>query len=129
MSRHSSLKVLFLDDDERRAADFARQWPEAIWVQTAEECIELLDREWDVIWLDHDLGGERWVDSERNDCGMEAVRHIVSDRPEHLQRTIFIVHTHNVRTGQLMRDTLVSAGYDCTYQPYHSAEPGREVDS
>jgi hypothetical protein len=129
MSRHSGLRILFLDDDKRRAADFALQWPEATWVQTVEECINLLDLEWDVIWLDHDLGGERWVDSERNDCGMEAVRHIVSDRLDHLRRTIFIVHTHNVRAGQLMRDTLVSAGYDCTYQPYKPAEPGKGVTS
>ena len=32
--------------------------PEAVWVQTADDCIARLEEGWDEVHLDHDLGGE-----------------------------------------------------------------------
>ena len=55
-------RILFLDDDPARAEIFLAENPEAVWVQTADECIARLEEDWDEVHLDHDLGGERFVD-------------------------------------------------------------------
>ena len=52
----------------------------AIWVQTVAECLNCLEEPWDEIHLDHDLGGERRVEFEREDCGMAVIRWIVESR-------------------------------------------------
>jgi hypothetical protein len=116
--RNRNMRVLFLDDDEERAARLRKVCPEAVWVQTAEECIECLSEDWDVIRLDHDLGGEIFVNSDRADCGMEVVRYLVENHPNHLQDTVFIVHTHNQAAAEAMVNALSTAGYDCTHFPF-----------
>ena len=67
-------KVLFMDDDPARGASFLAEYPDAVWVQTAEDCIAHLAEPWDEVHLDHDLGGDVFVDFERDDCGMAVVR-------------------------------------------------------
>lgn len=71
-------KVLFLDDDPNRHEKFLKLCPHAQVAWTAKECIDLLyDEEyWDEVYLDHDLDGEVYVDSESENCGMEVVRHL-----------------------------------------------------
>ena len=54
--------ILFLDDAPDRAAVFLAGHPVAVWVQTVDQCIELLEQPWDEVHLDHDLGGEVLVD-------------------------------------------------------------------
>src|SRR3954447_20405295 len=88
-------RLLFLDDDPERAGAFLRRFPQAIWVQTAEECLLCLEEPWDEVHLDHDLGGERGVDFERQDCGMAVVRWIVAEPRPHLMAARFVVHTRN----------------------------------
>ncbi len=67
-------RVLFMDDDARRVEVFLDRCPEAVWVKSAEACIARLKDGWDEVHLDHDLGGERYVDPNRDDCGMAVVR-------------------------------------------------------
>ena len=59
-------RILFLDDAPDRAAAFRAAHPGAMWVQTVEQCLEQLEQPWDEVHLDHDLGGQVLVDSERN---------------------------------------------------------------
>ena len=71
------MNVLFLDDNPVRSARFRQAVPHATMVETAKECIAQIRKEqWDWIFLDHDLGGEEFVDSDRKDTGMEVVRHL-----------------------------------------------------
>lgn len=93
-------------------------YPDAIWVEYADECIELLSQSWDEVWLDHDLGGEVFVDSRREDCGMAVVRHVAEHQPEHLRSARFIIHSHNDDAAPLMAEILNEAGYDCIERPY-----------
>ncbi len=73
-----------------------RRYPEAVWVQTAEECIARLAEAWDEVHLDHDLGGEHFVDLEprRLRDGGRPLALPASRRP-HLTTTRFFVHSHN----------------------------------
>lgn len=118
MSVAAGQKVLFLDDDMRRIKAFRRYYPQAVWVQTVRDCIKKLNQTWDIISLDHDLGGETYVDSQRKDCGMEVVRFILRNRPANLANAKFIIHTRNQYAAALMAEALTSSGYQCEWEPF-----------
>lgn len=102
-------RILFLDDDPKRCEAFLKRVPTATVVHTAEACIDALGWQyWDEVHLDHDLGGEHFVDSFRADCGMEVVRWVVLARPDVRE---FIVHTYNPDAALLMVPALRRAGY------------------
>ena len=113
---------LFLDDDPARAEAFFDKFPDAHWVQTALECIEeLKSKVWDEIHLDHDLEGEWFVDSERDDCGMEVVRWLTAEPRTHLMAAKFVVHTHNHNAAMVMVTQLGLAGFYVIEQPFGTA--------
>lgn len=113
---------LFLDDDPARADAFLDKFPDAHWVETAADCIAALaEQAWDEIHLDHDLEGEWFVDSERDDCGMEVVRWLTSEPRSHLMAAKFVVHTHNQNAAMVMVTQLGLAGYYVLEQPFGSA--------
>ena len=64
------MRILFLDDDEQRH-DTAQKYlktHDADFVRTAPQAIEKLSsHRYDVAFLDHDLGGEHYVSSGRED--------------------------------------------------------------
>lgn len=72
-------RILFLDDDPVRGEIFLAEHPGAV-ARTADECIAYLCGPWDEVHLDHDLGGEIFVDHERDDCGMAVVRWLCTSR-------------------------------------------------
>jgi len=114
------LKILFLDDEAWRVDIARRTFPAAalVHVQNVTSCLEQLregpDGGWDVVSLDHDLGGERFVDSNRDDCGMYVVRWLAKfKRPI----AMVIVHTLNQEAAPAMADKLRKAGYKVTTVP------------
>jgi hypothetical protein len=119
---------LFLDDDPERAATFLRQHPEAIWVQTVPDCIARLLETWDEVHLDHDLGGEAYVDIGREDCGMEIVRWLAREPRRHLRRARFTVHSHNEMAACVMVMQLRAMGYRVEARPFGLPPPEAEVD-
>jgi hypothetical protein len=115
----ASPRVLFLDDDPARAEEFLARHPQAVWVQTAGQCIARLAECWDEVHLDHDLGGEIFVDPAREDCGMEVVRWLCRDDRSTLRaRALFVVHTHNMNAAGTMVRSLREAGYLTVYRPF-----------
>jgi Cyclic-phosphate processing Receiver domain len=132
----SNPQILFLDDDPARARDFLRRHPEAVWVETAPECIARLSEEWDQVHLDHDLGGEIYVDSCRPDCGMEVVRWLCAEPRSHMNKTLFIIHTLNADAANSMLTCLRDKDYQAVYRPfgvdiydsYAEEEPGEELE-
>ena len=123
-------RILFLDDDPIRGEIFLAEYPDAVWAQTTEECLARLCEPWDEVHLDHDLGGEVFVDHERDDCGMAIVRWLCAQPRPHLKNTRFFVHTHNLSAACLMVLGLQLVGYDVQVRPFgavdaRSAYPGR----
>lgn len=118
-------RILFLDDCPAR-----QKWAKEnfdipgnyfAYASTAAEAIEWIgwgepEGFFDDVYLGHDLGGEVYVDSLRNDCGMEVVRWIVENKPK-LGR--IVVHTMNVIAGIAMCRSLKLAGYDAARQPFN----------
>jgi hypothetical protein len=112
--------VLFLDDDPDRAARFLAETPHAVWVETVEDCLARLEESWDEVHLDHDLGGERYVDCGRDDCGMAIVRWLCLESHPHLLTTQFYVHSHNPGAANLMVMQMYAAGYRVEFRPFGS---------
>lgn len=112
--------ILFLDDDPNRISAFKSNVPSAFVTTTAEDMIELLqkhkDERIDYVFLDHDLGGEVYVDSEREDTGMEVVRHMVNDHTYDVNTVV--VHTMNPAGATNMISALKSKDYHVFQLPF-----------
>ena len=115
-----SKRILFLDDSGERAHAFLVQFPMAVWARTAPEAIEALKdlMGWDEVWLDHDLGGQVFVDSRREDTGYEVVRWIIANQPGIAN---IRVHTWNIPAGKRMANNLSDAGYSVILAPFSVA--------
>jgi hypothetical protein len=112
------VRILFLDDDAARAENFLGRHPEAVWVQTVEECLEQMLEGWEEIHLDHDLGGKQYVDVNQTDCGMEVIRWLCKEPRDHLKKTRFLVHTHNSVAGLMMVLQMRVSGYYAEFRPF-----------
>ncbi len=119
---------LFLDDDPDRAAAFLAAHPDAVWVQTVPECVEKLAEAWDEVHLDHDLGGERYVDIDREDCGMEVVRWLAREPRPHLGRASFFVHSHNMVAACVMVMEIRALGHQVEARPFGLEPPEVEPE-
>ena len=112
-------RILFLDDSPDRAKEMLAHYPETVWVQTATDAIRKLSEEkWHVVCLDHDLGGETFVDPSREDCGTEVIRWIELMKP-----TIgkVIVHSWNYPAAKQMVARLRRNDYVVLLQPFWSS--------
>jgi CheY-like chemotaxis protein len=118
------MKCLILDDDHGRLREF-RSWlnepgVEITCVETAVEAIaKLASEQYHCVFLDHDLGGEVYVDSNREDCGMEVVRQLKAGTITQDPRCLFVVHTMNTEAGREMVAKLNDKGYlNVVYQGF-----------
>jgi len=118
---------LFLDDDPARAEVFLAEHPDAVWVQTAPDCVARLAETWDEVHLDHDLGGEHYVDPGREDCGMEVVRWLIREPRKHLRRARFVVHSHNMVAACVMAMEIRAMGYRVEARPFGLKPPEVET--
>lgn len=110
--------VVFLDDDPKRTQAFVAKIPHATCVETAQEVIDILgsQNKTHSLFLDHDLGGEIYVDSDRPDTGMEVVRWIETNKPT---IDLIFVHTMNPGAGTEMTNRLEALGYHVRRIPFN----------
>jgi CheY-like chemotaxis protein len=115
------MKIIFLDDDHQRWYQFQSQVPQAFRAETAEECIKMIEDRPDIDWLflDHDLGGEAYVNSSREDCGMEVVRYLCED-PRTKSIKNIVVHSYNVVAAAEMYKKLQETGYNVKLVPFYN---------
>jgi hypothetical protein len=121
--------VLFMDDDPMRALRLydwltPEEIAKTVWTKDVTETLtvlrdypELLER----VSLDHDMTGETYVDSRRNDCGMEVVRwleNIPTEKRYKFFHTKFVVHTHNEKAARQMVERMKAIGLHVTYEPF-----------
>lgn len=113
------MNVLFLDDSDSRWESFSEIVKNSVRVATAADCISLIKENPNIDWLflDHDLGGEYWVDSSREDCGMEVVRFLCSNDYTKSIRNI-VVHSHNVSAAEEMFNKLKENNYSVRLVPF-----------
>lgn len=123
------MKVLILEDDgqeDKRMPHFRERIKELeeiskskidiVHVETAKDCIAELERvphekeRFDIIFLDHDLGGQVFVDTNREDTGSEVARWI-SKNPEKIYGAFVITHTFNTVGAKNITNLLPNAVY------------------
>lgn len=115
------MRIIFLDDAHQRWYRFQSKVPQAVRAETAEECIQLIKDSPSIDWLflDHDLGGEAYVNSSREDCGMEVVRYLCQDlRTKSI--SYIVVHSHNTVAAEEMFNKLKDAGYNVKLVPFYN---------
>ena len=110
--------VLVLEDAGYRKKCFRSRMPFSEIVDTVPECLEQLDgKHWDLLFLDHDLNQETYVDPAGDDCGSEVVRWLVTHRGlADVDR--IIVHTLNDDVQHQMVSDLAAAQYFVTMIPH-----------
>lgn len=117
------MKILFLDDRQERidVAEDRYKDDELTIVRTAEEAIAklLFGCPWDLVCLDHDLGGESYVNSKRKDCGMEVVRWLEKfSGPKDLIAKKVIIHSSNLEAAMEMLSVLNAHGCRVIYERF-----------
>lgn len=108
-------KILFLDDNtsRHRAMKPYLLHHEAY---TALEAIDLLSHyQYDFVFLDHDLGGEEGVSSEKSNSGAAVARWIAETKPK---IGIIIIHSLNPAGALNMESVLLGAGYRVLKIPF-----------
>lgn len=112
------MRIFILEDDLGRIALF-RQWFDGHDVTQVDSCaaIDALQPPYDLICLDHDLGGRQL--SEHEDNGEQFAKLIVEkygsqDRPD----TLVIVHSFNPGGAYAIGRTLTEAGYNVFLAPF-----------
>jgi DNA-binding NarL/FixJ family response regulator len=116
--------ILFLDDDPYRTKRFRMTYPSAHTFETAQQIIDALDRleaPAEVVFLDHDLGGETFVDSSNKNTGMEVVRWIEEHRPP-IDK--IVVHSMNHPAAERMGYRLEASGYEVSIVPFITLKLG-----
>lgn len=111
--------ICFLDDNPARAALAYQRMPESVrgnvfWTKTVEETIKTLEdyaERLHTVCLDHDLGGEYYVHSSREDCGMEIIRWLEKQNPKNYEGCTFVIHSWNIPASIKMYERLKKAGY------------------
>lgn len=100
--------ILLLEDDLNRIAAFQRGLVGAAplrIVHNAKEAIkEMVNGQWDFVFLDHDLGDKSIV----GDGTMVAAW--IAEHPEKFARTTFVVHSLNPPAGERMANIIFRGG-------------------
>ncbi len=113
--------ILFLDDDSSRVVKFLDVVRKANYAFSAPSMIGQLAAcqygkiKVEALFLDHDLGGETFVDPSSENCGMAVVRWMVEHKPE-VERVF--IHSLNVPAAMRMEQDLLAAGYWVRRTPF-----------
>jgi CheY-like chemotaxis protein len=104
------MRILILDDDNIRHVEFAKRLHahKVIHTYTAEDCIDALKNRsnFDICFLDHDLGGEVYVESGKN-TGYEVTEWLMNNPEKQPDR--IVVHSLNPAGVQNMVNCLPKA--------------------
>lgn len=124
--------ILFLDDNEQRTAHFLSCISYAKTAETAAGMIDLIKSQSgpiDFLFLDHDLGGEIFVDTEREDTGAEVARWLSDNKHSIQPIRVVIIHTHNDVGGEKMLNILKAAYFETVeFLPFKCQDFNKLVD-
>ncbi len=115
------MNVIFLDDDENRHRLMKSNMPFVKQVYTADEAIAALkgDGYIDFLFLDHDLGGEIYVDSKTHNTGATVAKWMAENKtPKDIG--FIIVHSYNPAGAKTMMHILKETFRSIAYQPFAS---------
>ena len=110
--------ILVVEDDPKRIEWFRAQYKtahELVFTSDPDEAIRLLQREeddWDVLFLDHDLGKEP-------KAGRDVTLWLCA-QPRKVQSDLYtLVHSVNVVSGPKIEREMAAAGRPCRWLPFY----------
>ena len=109
------MKILILEDNIERIKVFKTHLfnEEKDFCTTAEQAIELLTaKKYDLVYLDHDLEGKPYEDSNYKNTGYQVAKVIPTTINKDTQ---IIIHSMNPIGAKAMRDVI---GDNATYTPF-----------
>ena len=114
------MRVLFLDDDPNRQRMAFRYFAghELSQAETAEQAIKMLDKysPYDLVHLDHDLGGKTFVPSDEV-SGYQVAKHIAQMSGDRLPKRV-VVHSYNFAGAKNMMEALEGI-VPVSYEPFN----------
>lgn len=124
----SRATVLMLDDDRSRLAAVRSRLPSVTTCETAAGCIALLaGGGWTDVLLDHDLGGEVYVDPDLPNTGSAVARWLAAN-PDRFRDTRFVIHSFNPAGAANMTGLLAAAGLSVVRAPFNGDDFWAVVD-
>lgn len=117
------MRILFLDDDEVRHDRFRKMTiGHEVWhVRTVAEARKALAaRVYDLVCLDHDLGGKQMVESRSEEGTGYHVAMAMEALPAEQRPADVVVHSYNPIGALRMANRLRSAGFRVTQAPFAS---------
>ncbi len=111
--------IIFLDDNEIRQARTKSMLPSIVQTRTADETIEAIKKAGriDYLFLDHDLGGEIYVDSSKQNTGMTVAKWLSNNKKD---IGLIVIHSFNHDGAYNMLSVLIGAGYTVTKMTFMS---------
>ncbi len=120
------IRIFLLEDDSRRCDWFAKRFKGDLLDISCEieEAKELLrTRQYDSIFLDHDLQPEHYRSEERDDerTGY-AIASFLATHPQLQRSATIMVHSFNADGAMRMVEEMRNAGRQADYVPFHFLE-------
>ena len=115
------MKVFVLEDDPNRIETIKNRFGKkanfifTVNIQEAKEKFNPVNENYDLIMLDHDLGGQVYVDSKENNTGAEFCRWILKNKFNLPQ---VIIHSHNIVGAEIMEEYLIKGGHNVLKIPF-----------
>jgi CheY-like chemotaxis protein len=110
------MKVFVLEDDETRVDWIRKNFDEKVEMDLtdeADEAITLLrNNKYDLVFLDHDLGGEQMVSSDHHNTGATVAK-IMHETPN--KDSVIIVHSYNPIGAENMMNSMKDHKLNCHY--------------
>lgn len=112
-------RIFVLEDDAQRIALFWRAGigHDLTLAKDVAEAIKKWQPPYDVVCLDHDLGGEVYVSSEHQNTGAGFARWL-AEHAAPAQCPRVVIHSYNMPGAANIDATLTAAGWRCVRWPF-----------
>ena len=112
------MKVFILEDDPQRMELFHEvlRDHDVVRVDNVADAVRKFKPPYDVICLDHDLGGQVYVPSDHENTGYQFAKHLASN--ERCGNQQVVVHSWNMVGARRMVDTLKRVGWTVAAEPF-----------
>lgn len=114
------MRVFILEDDWRRMEFFleALDGHEVDRAESVADAVAMYKPPYDLILLDHDLGGEQFVSSDHDNTGYQFAKHLAQNHT--CGQSQVIVHSWNMGGARRMVEVLKRVGWTVEAEPFGS---------
>ena len=114
------MRILILEDNTIRIEKFELLFKnqQLRIVQNVEDAITFcLSEEFQIMWLDHDLEGKIWEDSNKENTGYQFIKWLVDNEKQ--RNSLIYIHSMNPIGASKMLNYLKDNGYDGIWIPFN----------